>query len=145
MEEPQKGKKEKIRIITVILTIAISSLTAHFVPAYIKKYRLNKEIENYNKTLPQQLDEFSRMDSVKLTSMKSINYFLTVDILKEEANDSSIAANIHPNILHTIKTEPSLEDFRKNNFTWKYTYMDKKGVLFHEYEVTPEMYKESKP
>lgn len=93
------------------------SLISHFVPALIEKYQINKEIKEFNATLPKQLDEFSRMDSVKMISNKSINYFLTIDILKEETNDSIIAANIHPNILNTIKTEPALEGFRKKKFT----------------------------
>lgn len=141
MNETKKGKGLVGRIIGIAIAIIVPALVANFVPPLIENYQIKKEVENFNATLPKQLDELSRIDSVKMISAKSINYFISVDILKEETNDSILAENIDINVLNSIKTEASLENFRKKNFTWKYTYTDKEGVLFHEYTVTPEMYK----
>lgn len=102
---------------------------------------LKKEVEKFNKELPQQLDEITRIDSISLPSDKILIYYLTVDVPKDEISPDYMKESVAPNILNIIRTEPNLDIFRKRETTWYYKYYDNRGSMFFEYVITPEMYK----
>lgn len=137
-----KGDKAG-RLIGTVITVAIVVFAVNFFTKQTNnpETRVKKEIEKYNKELPQPFDENTRIDSLTMPEYKILVYHYTVDIEKEKADYESIKGYIDPQMLLTVKVEPALGYLRKEQFTWKYLFYDRNGELFYEYIVTPDMYK----
>lgn len=136
--------KNKKSIISTVITVACITIAVNlFTPkSTLSDKDLEKEIKRVNKEeLPMPLDEFMRLDSIKILSPKVLTYYVTANILKEEAEDDAMREYLHPNILANIKNNKTLEVYRNSNITWNYRFNDSIGVFFHEYTVTPQMYK----
>ncbi|MDR1501900.1 MAG: hypothetical protein LBT43_05535 [Prevotella sp.] len=82
------------------------------------------------------LDEFMRLDSIKILSSKVLTYYVTANILKEEAEDDAMREYLHPDILDNIKNNKALEVYRNSNITWNYRFNDSIGVFLRIYSYT---------
>lgn len=136
--------KNKVSILGTIMTVTCVTIAVNlFTPkSTLSDKDLEKEIKRVNKEeLPMPLDELMRLDSIKILSPKVLTYYVTANILKEEAEDDAMREYLHPNILDNIKNNKALEVYRNSNITWNYRFNDNDGVFFHEYTVTPQMYK----
>ncbi|HCO68295.1 MAG TPA: hypothetical protein DIT04_11145 [Dysgonomonas sp.] len=146
MQQTDNKKNNIKKIISTVFLVAAVTISVNVATnSFNSEANLEKEIKKFNKDLPQQMDEFTRLDSVKMPAELNLAYYITVDIDKEEADYESIKQYIHPNILNNIKHESSLKYFRKKHFTWSYYFYDKNRILFHEYIITPYMYDEKPP
>lgn len=102
---------------------------------------IEKELIDANKELPIQITEYMRLDSIKLTSIKELSYFVTTENLKEEANYDTIRKYVDPMLLDNVKNNPEFKKFRASKVTCKYIFLDKVGEEFYKYSITPDMYK----
>lgn len=67
---------------------------------------IEKGLLDANKELPMQINEYMRLDSIKLTSAKELSYFVSTDNFKEEANYDTIRKYIDPMLLDNVKNNP---------------------------------------
>lgn len=135
-------KKVNVKqLISVAISVAVMTIGVNLATNRNSADDFDKALEVFNKKLPQELDEYTRLDSIGSPSEKTLIYNITVNIDKEEADFESIKEYVHSNILENIKSGKELRKFREAGFTWQYRYNDKNGVFFHEFIVTPDMYK----
>lgn len=127
-------------ILGITVGLVVTALTSKFIESKISENTFEKELEKINEGLPRQIDDLTLMDSVKMISANELNYFFTIDEenIDWEQFDRDL---LNKNLLHTIKTEQSLDALRKKDFTWKYIYYGNRKNILHEYTITPDMYK----
>lgn len=124
-------------IISFLFTFYFSN--NFFYPSIDKKIALLAD--EINKTCPISVDQFTTLKNVVPLPNKTLQYnYILVGITKAEVKMDTVKKYIFPNILENIKTNPQMEEFRKNNINFNYHYVDKNGVFVTDYKVTPEMY-----
>jgi hypothetical protein len=98
--------------------------------------------EEANKSLPLVIDEQTRLDMIEVLPGNTIK-FNTVLFNKanEEIEIGMFKESMRPAMLSNVKTNPSLDSFRKKGVTFVYRYSDKNGEETAVFEYTPEDYK----
>lgn len=143
MEQNKSTKKGKtIGIIVGAIAFAISY---YAVKQFFKsdlELNLKKVATEFNKKGPQQIDQYTRLDSVSSIGKTNFIYHYTlINIEKSEVNLDTANKYVRPSIIENIKTSPELKIYRDNNITMDYKYYDKNGDFVIDISVTPEIYK----
>ncbi|MCF8713704.1 zinc ribbon domain-containing protein [Joostella atrarenae] len=146
---PQKEKKKTgntKRITSIVVGVIAAILSFYFVQKLFSPSAydevLVKVSNEINKTCPFMVDQDTRLDNSVVLPNNTLQYNYTlVNLEKSELNIDEFKSNIEPNIINSVKTNPDMADFRKNEVTLKYDYKDKKGVFLLNIKVTPDDYK----
>lgn len=128
-------------VLTAVVVGTITIMTNVFTPiGTLSDSDIEKGLLDTNKELPMQINEYMRLDSIKLTSAKELSYFVSTDNFKEEANYDTIRKYIDPMLLDNVKNNPEFKKFRNAKVTCKYIFKDKIGEEFYKFTITPDMY-----
>lgn len=88
------------------------------------------------------IDHDTRADNIMVLPGKTVRYNYTlVNLSYDEVNLDDFESTLKPWIVNTAKTSPDVANFRKNDVTMEYNYVDKNGTFVYKITVTPDMYK----
>ena len=141
----QEKEKKKGKIIGIIVGI-VAFVLSYYGVQQLFKTDLESDLENtaseFNKQMPIQIDQSSRLDSVSAKGKTNFIYYYTLmNAEKLEVNLDTVNKYIRHNIIKNVKDSPELKIFRDNNITFDYKYYDRNGSFAMEISVTPEIYK----
>ncbi len=146
MTEKQNSSRTKT-IITTIVTIAAISIGSKIgqsllTPKITFDDQLLKVSETINTNCPMMVDSDTRLDNTMTLPEKILNYNYTlVNYTIEELDSDALNKELTPSIVNNVKTNPDMENFRKNEVTLKYNYKDKDGIFITSIVVEPADYK----
>ena len=142
----KKELKKKISWIFGTLIGALIGITlAQLLPINISgggkfsEEELAKAKIEMNKSLPMQIDEYTRADSASFNG-EILNYYYTISLSKDKIDVDVLDQNLSSSILQNIKNASELEVFKDRNVTFTYIYRDINSELFYTYKVTADMY-----
>ena len=96
-----------------------------------------------NKSCPIMIDSETQLDNVVALPDNVFQYNYTlVNLLKSElsVDVELIKAELKPEIVNEVKTNPDLAFYRQNKTTIKYLYKDKEGSFLMTIAVGPDLY-----
>ncbi|MBO3099960.1 hypothetical protein [Gelidibacter pelagius] len=141
----QNKPTKKVKTIGIIVGAIAFAISYYGVQQFFKsdlELNLKKVATEFNKKGPQQIDQYTRLDSVSSIGKTNFIYHYTlIDIEKSEVNLDTANKYVRPSIIENIKTSPELKIYRDNNITMDYKYYDKNGDFVIDISVTPEIYK----
>jgi hypothetical protein len=143
---PPAGKTYDLKkILFAVLGVVVFGLAYFGVQQIFKRPSFDSSMmqmaSDLNKQCPIMVDQHTRLDNAIALSGNIFQYNYTlVNFLKADINIDTLKKYMEPGILNNIKTNPDLENFRKNRTTLNYCYKDKNGVFVHKYTVTPQDY-----
>lgn len=143
MEQNKPTKKGKL--MGMIVGAIAFAISFYVVQQFFKsdlELDLKKVAMEFNKKGPQQIDQFTRLDSVSSIGKTNFVYYYTlIDMEKSEVNLDTVNKYVRPSIIENIKNSPELKIYRDNNITMDYKYYDRNGAFVLDIAVTPELYK----
>lgn len=143
MEQNKPTKKGKL--MGMIVGAIAFAISFYVVQQFFKsdlELDLKKVATEFNKKGPQQIDQFTRLDSVSSIGKTNFVYYYTlIDMEKSEVNLDTVNKYVRPSIIENIKNSPELKIYRDNNITMDYKYYDRNGAFVLDIAVTPELYK----
>lgn len=143
MEQNKPTKKGKL--MGMIVGAIAFAISFYVVQQFFKsdlELDLKKVATEFNKKGPQQIDQFTRLDSVSSIGKTNFIYYYTlIDMEKSEVNLDTVNKYVRPSIIENIKNSPELKIYRDNNITMDYKYYDRNGAFVLDIAVTPELYK----
>lgn len=143
--EPTRRNKFSFETLTAIVvgTIVTVLIQQFFFKTPTLDEAMKKAAKDLNKTCPQMVDQYSRLDSTFVMPGHKFQYNYTlVNLEKSEVNLDTVKKYIEPGIINNVKTNPGLKKLREKKVTFNYCYRDKKGEFVLNIEVTPDRYKE---
>ncbi|RZJ31763.1 MAG: hypothetical protein EOO48_01080 [Flavobacterium sp.] len=141
MEKNQKKQNIKAAAIFVVTFIA-AFLATHFIFSPSVDKKLAQTASEMNKTLPMNIDRFTRLDNVVSLPGKVFQYNYTIlENTKAEVNLDTAKKYIVPPLLNNVKSSPDMKPLRDEDVIFNYNYRDKNGVFVVKYSFTPDMYK----
>ena len=101
--------------------------------------QLRKISEEANLQCPKILDQWTILDSCAALPNRTIRYYHT---LKEVTiTDTTLfKSKLQPQIISSVKTNPDMKFFRKNNIIMQYEYRDQSGQYLFSIIASPETY-----
>jgi glutaminase len=103
--------------------------------------KLNESAIKINKTMPQILDQYSEVDSLKAMYPDTLQYYCKLlHVNKTSESISRIKQILENKMLNTVRTDPVFQPYRENKIKIVYRYYDEKKVLFFVIYLTPEKY-----
>ncbi|MDR1195354.1 MAG: hypothetical protein LBL00_02640 [Endomicrobium sp.] len=95
-----------------------------------------------NKDLPVMIDAQTRLDSITTLPGKKIQYNNTLlNTINAEINTETFKESASRTLLSAVKSNPSLESYRRKKVTFIYRYQNEAGEEMAVFEYTPEDYK----
>lgn len=102
--------------------------------------QLKKLSEEANTKCPKVLDQWTRLDSCAALPNQTIRYYHTLS--EVTITDTTLfKSQLQPQIISSVKTNPDMKFFRKNNVTMQYEYRDQTGKYLFSVNISPEIYK----
>lgn len=142
MQQPTKGKKSTVLIISAIVAFSLALILYYSFKEPVADKEMVELVAKYNASCPLTIQAGIRLDNVTLPKDKVVQYNLTLlNVEKETAEIELIKENIKESLLSTVKANPGLKAFREQGFTLIYNYDDKKEDYLFEITITPEQYK----
>lgn len=145
-------KINKKAILGVVVGVIVASLIAQgisFAGGYFMKSTpvmdkvMMKTAEELNKSCPIMVDEFTKMDNAIALPGKIFQYNYTVfGFTREEVDTIAFKANMEPQIINNIRTNPDMKFIRDNEATLRYYYKGETGAYWFKISVEPKKYKE---
>lgn len=146
---PVVKKNKSYRIIIIVAVVLLLLVGAGFgvrscVNSFIKNHSgeiydkaLTMMADEMNKSCPVMIDQYTRLDNVKVLSGKKMEYNYTL----LGTDFSNISPDVlDENILNLVKTHPQMNNLRDLKTTFIYVYKNEEGKELHKYIVTPDMY-----
>jgi hypothetical protein len=94
-----------------------------------------------NRTMPRDMDQYTRIDSLTAIPNDTLQYSCSVFHLKEEPSSvHRIKSFMEDKMLHDFKTAPEFKAFRDNRVTLVYKYYNEKRIVVFSIFLTPEKY-----
>ena len=151
-EKKIAAEEKKPSILITILVVIVIALVGAFAKGAAKRAFSNAEAKydvvllqaanEINKTLPRTVDSETVLNSVTAMPGKQFYYQYTlINFDKEDINVQYFEETMSPNILNGIKTSSLMQNFRDNEVTMVYSYMDKNGKEIMTLKFGPEDYK----
>ena len=139
-QEEKKGKKFGALIGFFAFAIAFAGVK------YLMKTDIASELKKgaieLNKLTPQQVDDYTRLDSAAAIGKTNFIYYYTLlNVEKDEVSLDTVNKYLKPQIIKGVKENDALKIFRKNNIIIDYKYFDKNGEFAVAISVTPDLYK----
>jgi hypothetical protein len=103
--------------------------------------KLDEVAIKINKTMPQILDEYVEVDSLKAIYPDTLQYYcklIHINITPESI--SRMKQLLETRMLDTVKTQQAFKPFRENKVKIVYRYYDENKVLLFAVFLTPEKY-----
>lgn len=148
--EPQKKNKPNWKgLVLVSIVVAISTLSANFIP---KLFKDNSNVDailvqiasEMNKMLPMYIDSETVLDNVASMPNNTLQYnYSLVNVEGEQIDTIQIKSVMEPNIVNLVKTSPEMQTLRDNNVDFKYYYKDKTGKYLFSILIPHQKYKEN--
>jgi hypothetical protein len=144
--EDLKAKKPKRKFdIKTFIGFIIGFIIMFFVTQSLFKPSIDKQLaefaNEFNKTCPMNIDEYTTLKNVVALPNKTIQYnYVLVGMAKADVKIDTVKKYIFPGILQNVKSNPGMKLFRDNKVTLNYYYSDKNGEYVTQYIVKPEMY-----
>ncbi|MDR0799237.1 MAG: hypothetical protein LBN18_05725 [Dysgonamonadaceae bacterium] len=103
--------------------------------------------EQYNKQLPQQLNEFIRMDRCEAAPDLTLKFLATILMDTEGADfqESLVSAGAKKAIIRTLQDSPEFDTIKKFGIKYLYSYSDANGKHLYDVLITPEDYNNPLP
>ncbi|WP_066629481.1 hypothetical protein [Labilibacter marinus] len=141
MEKSKKGLGKNIGIILgVIIAVAVQQLVFK-TPSFDKA--MMKAASELNETCPVMVDKETRLDNAVTLPEKVFQYNYTIVNMHKDSVDLGVFEEYMQGvILNNVKTNPDLEEFRKNKVTMAYQYSDKHGSYITKIVIAAEDYLE---
>lgn len=145
VEHLKTAKPKRKFDIKTLIGFIIGFVVMFFVTQSLFKPSIDKQLvefaNEFNKTCPMNIDEYTTLKNVVALPNKTIQYnYVLVGIAKADVKMDTVKKYIFPGILQNVKTNPGMKLFRDNKVTLNYYYSDKNGEYVTEYIVKPEMY-----
>lgn len=143
MEEANNKKITWSKISGIIVAIIVATLIQHFLfnPDNGIDKSLKTTAEETNKNCPMYVDSLTRLDNTEALPNKTFQYNYSVKIDSTTTNINELKTNLRSSILNSIKTSPSLKEFRDNNVTLVYNYSNNSGSFLFKFQFAPSDYK----
>lgn len=141
----EKRKKSVPKTIAALISSAIIGFTVTYnsMNNSLEK-KLEKTVEDIKDQFPMQIDQFTRVDSASVIPPSTLQYYFTLTQEEKATIElDTIKKYLKPKVIENIKTNPEMEDLKKNKVTLGYQYHDKNGDSVYTLMVTPDMYKET--
>lgn len=130
--------KTKVGII-IFLVAAITVYALYSFFSY-NTQDLKTEIESINSKLPQFLNENERLDSIKLTNEKTLNYYVSIIGLTNEHIYKEIEEQYNDSFIKNVQTNDGMRNLKNLGVTFNCYFFDSNNKIFYETTITPEMY-----
>ncbi|QNM85378.1 hypothetical protein H9W90_14500 [Polaribacter pectinis] len=141
-EEKAKKNSKTLGVIIGMIAFAIAFMGVKYLFKNDITLELKKGAIELNKLSPQQVDDYTRLDSAaSIGKTNFIYYYTLLSLEKSEVNLDTVNKYLRPEIIKGVKENVALKVFRKNNITMDYKYYDKNGEFAMEISVTPDLYK----
>lgn len=139
MSNYQPTVKERISLVVVIAFVCLILQFLRPNPNAQVDEALAKVGSELNKMLPMMIDSHTRLDTVLAGIGKQVFYHYTlVNLEEKDLKEVDIQSEMKPMIVNAIKTDPSMQTFRKHGVTMHYRYFDKNRVFITEIVVGPD-------
>ncbi len=103
--------------------------------------KLSEVATSINKTMPQVLDEYSEVDSLKAFYPDTLQYYCKLlHVNKTPESLSRIKQILETKMLNTVKTDPVFQPYRVNKIKIVYRYHDEQNVFLFSIFITPDKY-----
>jgi len=103
--------------------------------------KLNEAAIKINKTMPQILDEYSEVDSLKAIYPDTLQYYCKIlHVNKTPESLSRLKQILESRMLNTVKTDPVFQPYRANKVKIVYIYHDERNVVLFSIFLTPDKY-----
>ena len=103
---------------------------------------LNIKAHEMNKNLPIDLDEYTRLDKTVYIPEKQFQFNYTLHNLTIDSfSIKTLVDSTGPELLKTIKQDPSLKLLKENNVIFAFQYSDTLGKMIHKFTFKPTDYK----
>lgn len=94
-----------------------------------------------NKSMPQYLDNYTRLDSLSAIPSNTLQYSCTLfSVNKAPASLKKLKSIREEKMLNNIKTEKEFKPYRDNKVTIVYKYYDEDRIFLFSIFLTPEKY-----
>ena len=125
-------------IIFAVVSLVLSNLNWNI--SYADQ--LMKGAQEINKTCPRMIDQDTQLDNVVTGPGKRFTYNYTlVNNTAESLNIERLKNHQNHSIIHSVRTNPCMEDLRKNEVYLIYSYKDKDKKNLFDIHITPDDYK----
>jgi hypothetical protein len=95
-----------------------------------------------NRDLPKMIDSQTRLDGITTLPGKKIRYNNTIiNTTNAEINTETFKESAARTLLSAVKSNPSLESYRRKKVTFIYGYQNEAGEEIAVFEYTPKDYK----
>jgi hypothetical protein len=147
IEQTKVTKPKRKFDLKTFFGFVVGFIIMFFVTQSFFKPSIDKQLaefaNEFNKTCPMNIDEFTTLKNVVALPNKTIQYnYILVGITKSEVKLDTVKKYVFPGVLQNAKTNPGMKLFRDNKVTLNYYYADKNGEFVTEYIIKPEMYEE---
>jgi hypothetical protein len=127
--------------IFIILFFLFNGFLAAYSQPKTTYQKLSDVAMKLNKTMPQTLDEYSEVDSLKAMYPDTLQYYCKIfHVNKTTESINSIKHIMESKMLNTIRTEPAFQPYRENKVKIVYRYYDERRVLLFSIFLTPDKY-----
>lgn len=141
----KKNTDKKKFDLKTFLGFIVAFIVMFFVTQSLFKPSIDTKLADFanefNKTCPMAVDEYTTLKNVVALPNKTIQYnYVLVGINKADVKLDTIQKYFFPTVLENVKTNPGMQLFRENEVTINYYYSDQNGAFVTQYVVKPEMY-----
>jgi hypothetical protein len=106
------------------------------------KYELLVQVSNeMNKNCPITIDKETRLDKTNAIKGNIFEYVFTLTNSKKAAvNIAEIKKYVEKQSINNAKSNPKMNNFRRDKITLSYYYKDKDGLFLFQFKITPNQY-----
>ncbi len=120
-------------VFAALLTIRSQAQTTY--------HKLKEVAIKINKSMPQILDEYTQVDSLRAIPPDTLQYYATLlHVNKSQESLTRIKQIMQAKMLNTIKTQQEFKPYRDNKVKIVYKYYDESRVFLFAIFLTPDKY-----
>ena len=129
---------KKLLIVLMIVFLNLLYIKSTSQSIYSK---LNDVAVKLNNSMPQMLDKYTRIDSLKAIAPDTLTYYGTIFHIKKDKKSIQTVKNImESKLLDSVKTGSNFKPYRDNKVKIVYSYYDESKKLVFGIFITPEKY-----
>lgn len=137
-----KNKQLKSSIGAVIGICVYFLVNQFLFPTRTYDEQLMKTASDLNKSCPIMVDKETRFDNAIALPDKTFQYYYTlINYTIDELDIEGLNTFLKKSLINTLKSNPDMENFRKNNVNVNYLYKDKNGIFITKISILPNEYK----
>ncbi len=101
---------------------------------------MEKEVAIINAQCPVMLNEATRLDNCEVLAPNVFRYNYTMLSLTLDTDTALLKKNIEPGMVSLIKTQATMEPYRKEGIVFQYRYKDLSGNYLFQINIGPNEY-----